>query len=173
MDFLSTDVQNVTFVTNLDTSVIQTLDVVFVLRTLRGQSVSTVCRTVGDIRLSEDASRATVNHTGSIGLQCNEVSGHCKCHEGYAGAQCNSCARGYYGFPQCRPCDCNRAGTNPQHCPGGVCVCDDNGQCPCKSNAAGRKCGECKAGTFGLMEEQPDGCVQWLLLQQNYAVPRS
>ncbi|XP_046676227.1 laminin subunit alpha-1 isoform X3 [Homalodisca vitripennis] len=97
---------------------------------------------------------------GSIGLQCNEVSGHCKCHEGYAGAQCNSCARGYYGFPQCRPCDCNRAGTNPQHCPGGVCVCDDNGQCPCKSNAAGRKCGECKAGTFGLMEEQPDGCVQ-------------
>lgn len=27
-------------------------------------------------------------------------------------------------------------------------------------NAAGLRCDECKVGTFGLQEEQPDGCVQ-------------
>ncbi|XP_054282487.1 laminin subunit alpha-1 [Macrosteles quadrilineatus] len=97
---------------------------------------------------------------GSVGAQCDERSGQCRCHEGYAGTQCDSCARGFHGFPRCRPCDCHRPGTKPQHCPGGVCSCDDNGQCPCKANAAGKKCDECKIGTFGLQEEQQDGCVQ-------------
>lgn len=69
---------------------------------------------------------------GAVSGQCDELNGRCSCRVGYSGEQCNSCARGYYGFPRCRPCDCDKAGTKSQHCPQGVCVCDDVGQCPCK-----------------------------------------
>ena len=32
---------------------------------------------------------------------CNEL-GKCVCNDGYAGVQCDRCANGYYGFPNCR-----------------------------------------------------------------------
>ena len=43
--------------------------------------------------------------------------GDCLCKEGYAGRSCDSCAVGYYGFPNCRQCRCDVAGSkNPENC---------------------------------------------------------
>lgn len=56
--------------------------------------------------------------------------GQCPCRIGYDGLRCDRCARGYYGYPRCRPCGCSLAGT--VQCQDGVCECDEKGQCPCK-----------------------------------------
>ena len=39
-----------------------------------------------------------------------------RCVAGYAGAQCDKCAPGFYNFPNCRACNCHPAGTLPQAC---------------------------------------------------------
>lgn len=49
--------------------------------------------------------------------------GDCECKEGYGGPTCQECAFGYYGYPYCKPCPCNSAGTlSSQQCSGN-CVC--------------------------------------------------
>lgn len=49
-----------------------------------------------------------------------------RCKPNIVGRQCDLCAPGYYGYPNCRSCDCHQAGTKPS-------VCDPvTGQCHCK-----------------------------------------
>lgn len=66
---------------------------------------------------------------GSMRSQCDH-RGQCVCRIGYDGLRCERCAKGYYGYPRCRPCGCNAAGI--LSCDGEICDCDENGQCPCK-----------------------------------------
>lgn len=66
---------------------------------------------------------------GSTKPHCDH-RGQCPCRIGYAGLRCERCAKGYYGYPRCRPCGCNVAGTT--RCDHETCDCDDEGQCPCK-----------------------------------------
>ncbi|KAG7199623.1 hypothetical protein KM043_014226 [Ampulex compressa] len=94
---------------------------------------------------------------GSTRPQCDH-QGQCPCRIGYDGLRCEKCARGYYGYPRCRPCGCNKAGT--LQCQDGICDCNDDGQCPCKEYAIGRQCNLCKEGTFGLAVENPKGCTE-------------
>ncbi|KAK0081679.1 hypothetical protein PV325_011758 [Microctonus aethiopoides] len=94
---------------------------------------------------------------GSMKSQC-DTSGQCPCRVGFDGLRCDQCATGYYGYPRCRPCNCNSDGT--LQCPKGLCHCDHNGQCPCKENVIGRQCNECEAGTFGIAENNPKGCTE-------------
>jgi len=66
---------------------------------------------------------------GATRSHCDH-QGQCPCRIGYDGLRCEKCARGYYGYPRCRPCGCSLAGT--MQCQDGVCDCDEKGQCPCK-----------------------------------------
>lgn len=101
------------------------------------------------------------DHTGAIGQSCDLYSGDCICREGYMGRRCDSCAPGYYGYPECRRCNCNKHGslTAVAHASNHV-QCDDSGQCPCKSLVTGQKCDQCREATFGLHEHHPTGCLR-------------
>ncbi|KAJ6665753.1 hypothetical protein lerEdw1_002123 [Lerista edwardsae] len=84
---------------------------------------------------------------------CNEDSGQCRCKPNIVGRQCDLCAPGYYGYPNCRSCDCHQAGTKPS-------VCDPvTGQCHCKENVEGPRCDQCHLGTFSLEASNPKGCT--------------
>ncbi|CAI2351123.1 unnamed protein product [Caenorhabditis sp. 36 PRJEB53466] len=86
-------------------------------------------------------------------LLCDPESGQCLCRESMGGRQCDRCLAGFYGFPHCYGCSCNRAGTTDE-------ICDaTNAQCKCKENVYGTRCEACKAGTFDLSAENPLGCV--------------
>lgn len=43
---------------------------------------------------------------GSSSFECQQFGGQCKCKENVIGRQCNACKTRYYGFPDCRPCNC-------------------------------------------------------------------
>ncbi|KAK7100471.1 laminin subunit alpha-2-like isoform X2 [Littorina saxatilis] len=78
--------------------------------------------------------------------------GDCICKPGFGGADCRGCAFGYSGYPNCRPCPCNPAGSvDPKAC---------NQPCRCKANVGGRDCGQCLPGYFNLDRNNPDGCME-------------
>ncbi|XP_043921292.1 laminin subunit alpha-3 isoform X3 [Protopterus annectens] len=84
---------------------------------------------------------------------CDKRSGQCLCKPGIAGRQCNRCAPGFYHFPSCLRCDCNRGGTQSD-------ICDpENGKCLCKENVEGPRCDVCRPGSFYLDPENPKGCT--------------
>lgn len=104
-------------------------------------------------------SQCDCNLQGSFSNECNHKTGECQCLDGFEGRHCEKCKFGYYRFPNCRRCDCHEPGTEPGSCRGdGLCQCEENGQCPCKSNVGGRRCDICKEGTFALSVENPLGC---------------
>ncbi|XP_031359594.2 laminin subunit alpha-3 [Lonchura striata] len=85
--------------------------------------------------------------------ECDKTSGQCKCKPGIKGRQCDQCAPGTYGFPNCVPCNCNRDGTEPD-------VCDpQTGICLCKENVEGATCDTCRPGSFYLNPSNPRGCT--------------
>ncbi|KAG8566984.1 hypothetical protein GDO81_013453 [Engystomops pustulosus] len=95
-----------------------------------------------------------------IGLQnitqpaCDTQTGQCTCKPNIMGRRCEKCAPGFYGYPNCRPCECNRAGTEQT-------ICDSvTGQCLCKANVEGRNCDQCRLGTFFLDADNPKGCTR-------------
>ncbi|KAH3831938.1 hypothetical protein DPMN_105211 [Dreissena polymorpha] len=78
--------------------------------------------------------------------KCEEETGRCLCREEYTGYDCDSCAIGYYGYPNCIPCDCDVNGTE-----GNICHVN-GGQCPCKENYVGAKCDMCQLGFYNFPE---------------------
>ncbi|XP_024119648.2 laminin subunit alpha-5 isoform X2 [Oryzias melastigma] len=84
---------------------------------------------------------------------CDSSSGQCSCKSNIIGRQCDRCTPGYYGYPNCRPCECNEAGTEEE-------VCDSiTGRCLCKENVQGARCDQCRIGTFHLDPTNPKGCT--------------
>ncbi|XP_064605903.1 laminin subunit alpha-2-like [Liolophura sinensis] len=103
--------------------------------------------------------RCDCHKSGSVNSQCDQLTGQCLCKEDYTGQNCDRCQFGYYGFPSCRSCLCNQNGTLPTQCDGsGACQCDQTGACLCKQNVEGRRCNQCRAGHFGLLAENVNGC---------------
>ncbi|KAM6924368.1 laminin subunit alpha-5 [Xenentodon cancila] len=89
----------------------------------------------------------------SSDVSCDTSSGQCRCKSNIVGRQCDRCATGFYGYPDCRPCNCNEAGTEEE-------VCDSfTGQCLCKENIQGSRCDQCRIGTFHLDPTNPKGCT--------------
>ncbi|XP_047413783.1 laminin subunit alpha-2 isoform X7 [Sciurus carolinensis] len=76
--------------------------------------------------------------------------GSCHCKTGFGGVSCDRCARGYMGYPNCKPCNCSSSGsTNEDPC---------FGPCNCKENVEGGDCSRCKSGFFNLQEDNRRGC---------------
>ncbi|XP_052396695.1 laminin subunit alpha-5-like [Carassius gibelio] len=90
----------------------------------------------------------------SLEIGCDTHNGQCRCRNNIVGRQCDRCAPGFYGYPDCRPCDCSEAGTEKD-------VCDSiTGRCLCKENVDGSRCDQCKLGTFHLDPTNTKGCTK-------------
>lgn len=86
------------------------------------------------------------------------------CKPGHTGRQCERCLSPFLGDPtkpgdyckipkdsKCR--DCDERGSIDS-------TCDrSTGNCVCKKNVEGRKCTQCKEGTFNLDKKNSDGCL--------------
>ncbi|XP_076440495.1 laminin subunit alpha-like [Babylonia areolata] len=84
--------------------------------------------------------------------ECEEGSGRCLCRPEYAGLNCDRCNAGYYGYPNCIPCDCHVSGTEDDVCTVAA------GSCPCKVNYDGRKCDMCALGYYDFPECKSCDC---------------
>ncbi|XP_077634366.1 laminin subunit alpha-3 isoform X1 [Crocuta crocuta] len=94
---------------------------------------------------------------GAIGAatpECDRDHGQCRCKPRVMGRQCDQCASGFYHFPECIPCHCNRDGTEPGVCDPGT------GACLCKENVEGMECNMCREGSFYLDPANPKGCTR-------------
>ena len=87
------------------------------------------------------------NTDGSQNNNCESFGGQCECKENVVGRQCTKCKPGYYGFPNCKKCNC--PGRN----------CDDKtGKCSCPANVIQNDdCSTCIAGHYGFHPEH--GCI--------------
>uniref|UniRef100_U3K7L1 Laminin subunit alpha 5 n=1 Tax=Ficedula albicollis TaxID=59894 RepID=U3K7L1_FICAL len=78
------------------------------------------------------------HEAGARGSQCQPFGGQCPCRSNVIGRECSRCATGYWGFPNCRPCDC------------GTRLCDEvTGQCICPPHTLKPECVVCEPQTFG------------------------
>lgn len=60
---------------------------------------------------------------------CSTFGGKCDCRDNVIGRQCNRCKTGYFGFPNCRQCDCPTGN------------CDDvTGDCVSPPNSENSQC---------------------------------
>ncbi|KAJ8738019.1 hypothetical protein PYW08_000614 [Mythimna loreyi] len=73
---------------------------------------------------------------------CEEETGRCECRVEFNPPNCDSCAYGYFDYPDCKPCTCNLNGTDGQQCT------PVDGLCPCKYNYAGKSCEICADGYY-------------------------
>lgn len=88
------------------------------------------------------------NTEGSKSYECEQFGGQCQCKANIVGRQCEACKTGYYGFPDCKPCDCPSTA-----------VCDkQTGECHCPPRVTGEKCDQCVPYTFGF--DQIIGCEE-------------
>ncbi|XP_051832660.1 laminin subunit alpha-5 [Antechinus flavipes] len=78
------------------------------------------------------------HEVGATGPTCEPFGGQCPCRAHVIGRDCSRCATGYWGFPNCRPCDC------------GSRLCDEaSGRCICPPRTIPPDCVVCQAQTFG------------------------
>jgi laminin alpha 1/2 len=71
---------------------------------------------------------------------------------GFWGPQCDVCAPGFRGYPNCTPCPCDIRGIDL--------TVDCETSCTCKEKVEGERCDRCLPGYFALNENNPDGCMQ-------------
>ncbi|GFT48977.1 laminin subunit alpha [Nephila pilipes] len=83
---------------------------------------------------------------------CADGNGLCECRPEFLPPRCDQCNVGYYGYPYCKPCDCNSNGTLGNVCEVG------GGQCPCKPNYGGLNCDRCQEGFYGFPNCLPCNC---------------
>ncbi|XP_046390071.1 laminin subunit alpha-like [Ischnura elegans] len=79
------------------------------------------------------------NIEGSENAHCEKFGGQCACKPNVIGRKCDQCRIGYYGFPECTPCDC----------PIGLLCNPTNGSCVCPQHTAGEKCEKCSPFSYG------------------------
>ncbi|KAF6031918.1 LanA [Bugula neritina] len=82
---------------------------------------------------------------GSESFQCSEFGGQCRCKPNVIGRTCTACAHNYYGFPDCKPCNC------PATCNAVT------GACECPKRTTGPQCDQCVPQTYGY--DRTIGCM--------------
>ncbi|ESO00345.1 hypothetical protein HELRODRAFT_192596 [Helobdella robusta] len=76
---------------------------------------------------------------GSTSFNCDPYGGKCPCKSQFIiGRDCSQCKTGYWGFPNCRECQC----------PTGICE-PRTGRCVCPKLVTGENCDTCLPNTFG------------------------
>ncbi|GBM25676.1 Laminin subunit alpha, partial [Araneus ventricosus] len=77
---------------------------------------------------------------GALSFECQEFGGACECKPHVIGRTCSQCRTGYFGFPNCKPCDCpSTAYCQPV-----------TGQCICPPRVTGDRCDACVPYTYGF-----------------------
>ncbi|EPB67946.1 laminin EGF-like protein, partial [Ancylostoma ceylanicum] len=133
----------------------------FVLRIRWAKCARTARKMPGTIIRCKAASCANARKSVAAMASAISVLGRCcKCRNEFVGLRCDHCSHGFYGFPDCKSCDCEPAGTDPLQCRDGLCLCNEDGECPCKKNVIGEKCDQCKEGTFSLEASNRLGCTE-------------
>ncbi|KAG8228153.1 hypothetical protein J437_LFUL002807 [Ladona fulva] len=85
---------------------------------------------------------------GSLSFECDKFGGQCLCKPNVIGRRCELCRTGYFGFPDCKPCNCPSTA-----------VCDpDTGSCICPPRVTGKNCDQCEEYTYGY--DQIIGCEE-------------
>lgn len=80
------------------------------------------------------------DYSGSTSFECEPFGGQCQCKPNVIGRQCDACRTGFYGFPDCKPCDC------PENS-----ICEkETGACICPDRVTGEKCDQCVPLTYGF-----------------------
>ncbi|XP_023237076.1 laminin subunit alpha-like [Centruroides sculpturatus] len=77
---------------------------------------------------------------GSYSYECNEFGGQCNCRPNVIGRTCSRCQTGFFGFPNCKPCNC----------PSTAICHPTTGQCICPPRVTGEKCDMCIPHTYGF-----------------------
>ncbi|XP_036179424.1 laminin subunit alpha-5 [Myotis myotis] len=78
------------------------------------------------------------HEVGATSPACEPYGGQCPCRPHVIGRDCSRCATGYWGFPSCRPCDCEGR------------LCDElTGHCLCPPRTVPPGCVTCQPRTFG------------------------
>uniref|UniRef100_A0A8D0CX38 Laminin subunit beta-1 n=1 Tax=Sander lucioperca TaxID=283035 RepID=A0A8D0CX38_SANLU len=81
---------------------------------------------------------------GSLSAVCEPSGGQCECVPGATGRQCSHCLPGFWGFPQCRPCQCNG---HSEYCH------PQTGECQgCRDFTTGHHCERCLDSYHGNPE---------------------
>lgn len=76
---------------------------------------------------------------GTTSFECEKFGGQCPCKPNIIGRRCEICKTGFYGFPDCKPCNCPSTA-----------ICEpERGECICPSKVTGEKCDQCEIGTYG------------------------
>ncbi|XP_069958976.1 laminin subunit alpha isoform X2 [Cherax quadricarinatus] len=77
---------------------------------------------------------------GSVSFECESFGGQCPCHPNVIGRNCNRCKTGFFGFPDCKPCNCPSTA-----------LCDPaTGECICPPRVEGDRCQRCALYTYGF-----------------------
>ncbi|XP_059508738.1 laminin subunit alpha-5 isoform X2 [Stegostoma tigrinum] len=78
------------------------------------------------------------HEVGATSSSCDPFGGQCNCRPNVIGRDCSRCATGYYGFPNCRPCNCGKR------------LCEEvTGHCICPPRTIQPECIVCEPQTFG------------------------
>lgn len=80
------------------------------------------------------------DYDGSLSFECDKFGGQCQCKPNIIGRKCEACKTGYFGFPDCKPCNCPS-----------IAYCEPNtGKCICPPHVTGERCDQCEPLTYGF-----------------------
>jgi laminin, alpha 3/5 len=98
----------------------------------------------------------------SLLLECAPMGGQCACKQNVIGRQCTECKTGYWGFPECKKCECGQCETCDQT--SGVCSALPNTtNCECISGHWNLNlvygCEDCACNPNGTVGNKVDSCL--------------
>ena len=93
--------------------------------------------------LMEKCTECACHPDGTDGKQSCNAEGQCTCTGVVIGKKCDQCKPGFYDFPDCKDCECDKDGSVNS-------VCNDQGICACKEGIEGDRCSRCKPGFSGF-----------------------